>query len=41
MIVVEGNVINMTKRPTFTKESSMVSWKNLNLTRIVEALMLL
>jgi hypothetical protein len=30
MIVIEGNVTNMEKMPTFTKETSMASWKDLN-----------
>jgi hypothetical protein len=42
MITIGGNVTNMKKRPpTFTEESSMVSWKDLNLTHIVEIVMLL
>jgi hypothetical protein len=30
MIIVKGNITNMKKRPTFTKERSMASWKDLN-----------
>jgi hypothetical protein len=41
MIAIKGNVTNMKKRPTFTEESSMVSWKDLNLTHIVKFLMVL
>jgi len=30
MVVVEGNITNIKKRPTFMEESSMASWKDLN-----------
>jgi hypothetical protein len=30
MITAKGDISNMKKRPTFTKESSMASWKDLN-----------
>jgi len=30
MIAIEGNIVNMKKRPTFMEKSSMTSWKDLN-----------
>jgi hypothetical protein len=30
MITAKGDITNMKKRPTFMKESSMASWKDLN-----------